>query len=766
MRKISRFLCLILITVFTLASIGVTGRSVGAASTANFNPGFIVSDNIFTNSQTMSPGQIQDFLNSKMPTCDSQGTQPYGNTTRAAYAASRGVSTPFICLKNYAENGISAAQLIYNVSQQFHINPQVLLVLLQKEQGLVTDDWPWPTQYRSATGYGCPDTAPCDSQYYGLANQLSWSAKMFRSIMDNNPNWYTPYILGNNSIPWNPSSSCGASTVNIQNRATQALYNYTPYRPNQAALNAGYGPGDSCSSYGNRNFYLYFSDWFGSPQYGNLVRTPENGTVYLISGTSKYPIADINILGALYPLGGVSYVNQTYLDGFATGPLMGRVVKSSNGTVYFYDAGIKLNFGSCAQVEDYGSSCGQAVALEDGQINQLITGPGMTNVFKTTSGKSFYVTGGTKREAYDHTSLTQAGISPGANVLNEAAISGLRYGAPVIRNNVVVSDRSGGQPYLYSNNTYDKLSSAQADYSYIKTLPHGTLDNASLALGQINNTFNGFVTDASTGNKYILMPEGKIQLTAPSEWGVSTTAIDNALVTTLPTSSDPINNRIIKANNNGTVYYVIGGQKRPIPGWGHLVDLKILPLTINTIDATQLNAIPTGPLVYAPGHVVRTSNSANVYIVKSYTELMPISSFVFPQELGASPILETMSTIDFNSYSISDTVQTQISCTGQKYIGIGGKLYPMSSTDITKFGLGQTAFVDGGTLCDVLSKNAQTIPDFLLDNTGTIYLVESGAKHAFAGYGAYLAHGGTPQNTIKVSNYFTGILPTGAVITQ
>ncbi len=23
-------------------------------------------------------------------------------------------------------------------------------------------------QYRSATGYGCPDTAPCDSKYYGL----------------------------------------------------------------------------------------------------------------------------------------------------------------------------------------------------------------------------------------------------------------------------------------------------------------------------------------------------------------------------------------------------------------------------------------------------------------------------------------------------------------------------------------------------------------------------------------------------------------------
>lgn len=766
-KKYSLYLIALLMGMSGVAVVPFFGtQQASAASTAGFKAGFIISDNIFTNSQTMTPGQIQDFLNSKVPSCDTNGSQPYGGTTRAAYAASRGVSTPFVCLKNYSENGIGAAQLIYNAAQQYRINPQVLLVLLQKEQGLITDDWPWPVQYRTATGYGCPDTAPCDSQYYGLTNQLGWAAKMFRSIMDNNPNWYTPYILGNNSIRYSPNASCGSSLVNIQNRATQALYNYTPYQPNQAALDAGYGNGDACSAHGNRNFYLYFSDWFGSPQYGNLVRTPENGTVYLISGTKKYPIGDITILGALYPLGGVSYVNQSYLDGYTTGPLMGRVIKSSNGTIYFFDAGIKLNFGSCAQVEDYGSSCGQALALEDSQINQLITGPGMTNVFGTTSGKSFYISGGKKREAYDNASLTQAGISTAANVLNESAISGLAYGAPVIRSNVVVSDRSNGQQHLYSNSAYNKLSSTQANYTYVKSLASGALDNASLAQGQINANFNGFVTDATTGNKYILMPQGKVQLTAPSAWGASMTSVESSFVTGVPTASDPVNNGIVMANGSGTVYFVTGGQKRPIPGWGNLVDLKVQPLTINTIDAAALNAIPTGPLIYAPGHVVKTTESANVYVVKSYSELMPISSFVFPQELGASSVLETMSKADFNSYTVSSTVQTQITCSGQKYVGIGGKLYPMSDADITKFGLGQAVFVDGGMLCTNLPKTTQTVPEFLLDNTGTIYLVQSGTKRAFAGYGAYVANGGTSQNTIRVSNHFTGLIPSGANITQ
>lgn len=241
--------------------------NIASASAASaFNPGRIIDDAVFTNYNSMNTSQIQNFLNSKVPSCDTQGNQPYNSTmNRREYAASRGVSTPFICLKDYHEHGKSAAQIINDTAKEFRINPQVLIVLMQKEQGLVTDDWPWPIQYRSATGYGCPDTAPCQSEYYGLTNQLRWAARMFRAIMNDDSSWYTPYNLGNNQILWHPNSSCGTSTVNIQNRATKALYNYTPYRPNQAALNAGYGTGDNCSSYGNRNFFLYFRDWFGNP---------------------------------------------------------------------------------------------------------------------------------------------------------------------------------------------------------------------------------------------------------------------------------------------------------------------------------------------------------------------------------------------------------------------------------------------------------------------------------------------------------------------
>lgn len=283
----------LLLSVFYLITSPYT---VSASSATDFQAGRIIDDSVFTNSNYMSKDAIQNFLNSKVSSCDTNGTLPaseYGrpDLTHAQYAAAYGWSAPpYTCLKDYYENGKSAAQIIYDISQQYTINPAVLIVLLQKEQGLVTDTWPLASQYKTATGYGCPDTAACDSQYYGFTNQVTWSNIMFRSIMNDSSTWYTPYLLGNNYIQWSPNSSCGGTNVYIQNRATKALYNYTPYQPNQAALNAGYGIGDSCSAYGNRNFYLYFGDWFGNTTVTQSDIYIPNGTYSIINPISSKAI--------------------------------------------------------------------------------------------------------------------------------------------------------------------------------------------------------------------------------------------------------------------------------------------------------------------------------------------------------------------------------------------------------------------------------------------------------------------------------------------
>jgi hypothetical protein len=285
---------LLLAAVATMFQL-VTPMYASAANPADFQAGRIIDDQVFFDPNGLSISEIQTFLSSKVPVCDTNGTQPYAGTTRAAYGTSRGYPPPYTCLKDYVSQTVpksadsycqgyppaykTAAELIHGVAQSCGINPRVLIVLLQKEQGLVTDDWPWSIQYRSATGYGCPDTAACDSEYYGFFNQLYHAARQFKRYAALNSE-YTYQAYRNNFIQWNPNASCGGSTVYIQNLATSGLYNYTPYRPNQAALNAGYGTGDSCSSYGNRNFWLYYTDWFGNTFSPNYNWQPDAQNAY------------------------------------------------------------------------------------------------------------------------------------------------------------------------------------------------------------------------------------------------------------------------------------------------------------------------------------------------------------------------------------------------------------------------------------------------------------------------------------------------------
>lgn len=304
MQHRSKKLPMLPLLLVAVAGLFLNTPNVMAAPVVSFNPGRIIDDIVFTASGSMNATQIQSFLNSKVPVCDTNGTQisEFGGGTRAQWGQTNYNQSTFVCLKDYTENGLTAAQIIYNTAQKYQINPQVLLVLLQKEQGLVTDTWPLNIQFQTATGYGCPDSSGCDTQYYGLTNQLDWSGKMFRAILNASPTWFTPYVIGNNFVRWSPTSSCGGSTVNIENRSTQALYNYTPYQPNQAALNAGYGSGDSCSSYGNRNFYLYFTDWFGSVRSSDTLASHPDGTlvnldgrIYLIDGNSLHYIVNATV---------------------------------------------------------------------------------------------------------------------------------------------------------------------------------------------------------------------------------------------------------------------------------------------------------------------------------------------------------------------------------------------------------------------------------------------------------------------------------------
>lgn len=209
----------------------------------------------------MNATQIQQFLNSKNSVCLKDTNKKYQSLVddNGDGVVADGGS------ESYGRHApMTAAQLINAAAKIYKINPQVILVTLQKEQGLITrTDCPqW--RYNTALGYGCPDTAPCDNSAFGFTRQIDYGTYHFRGYF-NDSLTYVPFGTGNHRIYYNPNQSCGSSIVNIQNRATASLYSYTPYQPNAAALAAGYGEAP-CGAYGNRNFYLFFTSWFGSTQ--------------------------------------------------------------------------------------------------------------------------------------------------------------------------------------------------------------------------------------------------------------------------------------------------------------------------------------------------------------------------------------------------------------------------------------------------------------------------------------------------------------------
>ena len=239
-----------------------TSRDQASAYLDGFDPGNIMSDFVMSNKNTMTESQINDFLHSKNP-CNRAYDDEVKYYERQGYQYSV-KDGRVLCMADDTFNGESAAHIIWQAAQDYSINPQALIALLEKEQSLVTDTWPNNRQYAKATGFACPDTGGCDAKDAGFKNQVRKAAALFREVLDGGWSNYPAYTT--QFIYYNPNAGCGGSNIYIQNRATSALYRYTPYQPNSAALAASTGTGDSCSSYGNRNFYNLFTEWFGSTQ--------------------------------------------------------------------------------------------------------------------------------------------------------------------------------------------------------------------------------------------------------------------------------------------------------------------------------------------------------------------------------------------------------------------------------------------------------------------------------------------------------------------
>lgn len=217
----------------------------------DFNPNIIISDAELTDYATMTQDDIVAFLKNK-----------------SSVLANYEIIDPLTGLNK------TTAELIFEASQNYQINPRVLLVLLQKEQGLIENSAPTQYNFDWATGYArcdaCDQNDPSIAKFKGLFKQIDSAAASFRYFLDNPPEvWLKkPGLLYSiDSIPVIPA-----------NRATALLYTYTPHFR------------------GNYNFWRVWQRWFGKAQFfpdGVIVRARDDSQIWLIKNGRRYPLSAV-----------------------------------------------------------------------------------------------------------------------------------------------------------------------------------------------------------------------------------------------------------------------------------------------------------------------------------------------------------------------------------------------------------------------------------------------------------------------------------------
>jgi hypothetical protein len=646
-----------------------------AASGADFDPGDIISDGVFYDSSTMTGAQVQSFLSARVSTCRSGYTclKDYRQNTSAQPARSEG------CAAMGGTTNESAASIIARVAKACGINPRVLIVLLEKEQGLVSDTWPVARQYRSATGYGCPDTADCDANYYGFFNQVyhaAWQFKKYRARPDR------AYAAGRwNTIQWHPNAACGSSSVYIRNQATAGLYLYTPYRPNAAALANLYGTGDGCSSYGNRNFWRIFTDWFSSTHGTEpvIIKGESTPEVYLVSAGTKHHITTSGDYAEFQRgLGSARVVSQAYVQSIPTGRTATVFVRNSrSGEVALIQDGTTHRFSNCTLVATWGSRCG------DGYLN--VTDAIFTR-FKVGSA------------------MTKFGVGPDGvtRMLERPSAMKLIGGAPAAFN-------GGKAPFL------GRISKPLLDtYTTGRTLaaPHS------------------YITSKTRGGVYYVDGRNKVQSlhdwTYAAEYGLTKYAVpvDDAVIAGYA-NSGPVG---LAVSCGSTVYAASSGAFVQLKGGAG--GLKVAPLAGETCKLLKKSsAVVTGPLF------LQANGAPEVSLVRS-GKLRHISSptQLTAQNNGSTPVIvkvaaTTLAKIPKGGAALDIGTFVKFSGSNASYLVNGWQLVHLPDWGVAdNYGMARTATTVTADRRDGYSNSAKPLGTFAKCGPTDVFAVTAGQR--------------------------------------
>ncbi|HCC22532.1 TPA: hypothetical protein DEP86_03975, partial [Candidatus Uhrbacteria bacterium] len=194
----------------------VPGQTPAVA--AHFNPNYIISDSEMRDANAMSFGDIYSFLGQRGSLNNQFDIDPADGLLKGT------------------------AQLVDDAAKRYSINPKYVLVLMQKESGVIESTAPTAKRLEWATGY-----ALCDGCY--KSSDLAQKYKGFSKQIDAGAGWMDWYLTNATNFSYlkQPGITYALSGTQITpaNLATAGLYSYTPHL------------------HGNQLFWNIWQRWFG-----------------------------------------------------------------------------------------------------------------------------------------------------------------------------------------------------------------------------------------------------------------------------------------------------------------------------------------------------------------------------------------------------------------------------------------------------------------------------------------------------------------------
>ena len=196
------------LTLLGLALFLALGLKTPLAHASNTN---LISDNVFDNTNSMTAGQIDAWLNNNFPNSCISTNNGFTAPDPTGYAPVSG----FVDGHYQYGSPVSAGQVIYDAAKAHGINPEVLLTKLQNEEMLVDGSTPsgyshgcntW--QYASAMGYACTDSDSYSHTYTYTGNDPYSSGVASTYSLNDTSDLVTPLYYINGSPVISISSSC------------------------------------------------------------------------------------------------------------------------------------------------------------------------------------------------------------------------------------------------------------------------------------------------------------------------------------------------------------------------------------------------------------------------------------------------------------------------------------------------------------------------------------------------------------------------------